>query len=179
MKKMFLILVSVLVLGGCSVDDDVGGDDMAITTYPNIVEASRIVVEGGYLVEYFYNGVDVKDFLNFVIKKVLGTDVYSSGKFVNEKFKNLLKMNLSFELKQGKEDNELYDIYNYRLESVRIVEFYDNSDYGVGVRIGLNLKNVLNNDILTITKNLNGVIELSSAVGNFCNGQFTIFEPSE
>lgn len=63
MKKLFLILVSVLVLGGCSVDDDTsvsgggvssGGDDMAITTYPNVVEASRTVVEGGYLVDYVY-----------------------------------------------------------------------------------------------------------------------------
>lgn len=176
MKKLFLILVFVFVLGGCSVN---GGDDMAITTYPSVVKASKTVVEGGYLVEYFYSGVDVKDFFNFVIEKVLGTDVYSSGKFVDEKFKNLLKMNLNFQLSQKKEDNELYDIYNYRLESVRVVEFFDNSDYGVGVKIVLNLKNVLNNDILSLTKGLNGVIDVSSPVGAFCNGQFVIFEPSE
>lgn len=176
MKKLFLVLVSVFVLGGCSVN---GGDDMAVTTYPSVVKASKIVVEGGYLVEYFYSGVDVKDFFNFLIKKVLDTDTYVSGEFVDEKFKNLLKMNLNFQLHQKSTDNELYDVYNYRLESVRIVEFFDNSDYGVGVKIVLNLKNVLNNDILSLTKNLNGVIDVSSPVGVFCNGQFTIFEPSE
>lgn len=86
MKKLFLILVSVLVLGGCSVDDDIsasgggvsiGGDDMAVTTYPNVVEASRTVVEGGYLVDYVYipkNGVSlengIKEFFSNIVAKL-------------------------------------------------------------------------------------------------------------
>lgn len=99
MKKLFLILVSVLVLGGCSVDDDIsasgggvsnGGDDMAITTYPNVVEASRTVVEGGYLVDYFYIGNQslplengIKDFFLAILKEkgLTISDFEKVGKF--------------------------------------------------------------------------------------------------
>lgn len=99
MKKLFLILVSVLVLGGCSVDDDTsvsggsvssGGDDMAITTYPNVVEASRTVVEGGYLVDYFYIGNQslslengIKDFFLAILKEkgLTISDFEKVGKF--------------------------------------------------------------------------------------------------
>lgn len=108
MKKLFLILVSVLVLGGCSVDDDIsasgggvssGGDDMAITTYPNVVEASRTAVEGGYLVDYVYipkNGVSleygIKEFFSNIVAK-LGFKV---SDFVNvpDEFRRVFNIDL-------------------------------------------------------------------------------------
>lgn len=118
MKKLFLILVSVLVLGGCSVDDDIsvsgggvssGGDDMAITTYPNVVEASRTVVEGGYLVDYvvvgkisvleieklFYEKLGMSKILDFEEKSLYMFDVTCP---VGYEFKKILVNGVGYEV---------------------------------------------------------------------------------
>lgn len=180
MKKLFLILVSVLVLGGCSVDDDVvGGDDMSITTYPNVVEASRTVVEGGYLVDYVYTGGEISDFIDFLIEKVVGSKSFTSGSFVRDKIENLLSLNIIFKFGGKQVSNEIYDIYNFSLMETRVIEFYDNSDEDYGVRINFNFFNVLLSGVFTITKNTNGTVKMSSTIGDFVKGRFTIFEPSK
>lgn len=124
MKKLFLILVSVLFLGGCSVDDDTsvsgggvssGGDDMAITTYPNVVEASRTVVEGGYLVDYYAN-------LGSVNEDVFCNSLYSFMEKIKEKmnlsnvgFVALLgKSNFSF---VASSDYGNYDLYHFSIDA--------------------------------------------------------------
>ncbi|WP_296692835.1 hypothetical protein [Treponema sp. UBA7567] len=132
MKKLFLILASVLLLGGCSVDDDTsasgggvssGGDDMAITTYPNVVEASRTVVEGGYLVDYVFYVDDLLKTakegvleLMFFIADKLGVNLSNETSVEKLSYEFYKVFNLNFKL-GGKES--LYDYNNY--------EFYETS----------------------------------------------------
>ena len=132
MKKLFLVLASVLLLGGCSVDDDTsvigggvsnGGDDMAITTYPNVVEASRTVVEGGYLVDYYVK-------FNAVSEDVFCNTLYSFMSKIKEKmnltdvgFISLLgESNFCF---VANSDYGTYDSYRFCLEGCNYVGTFD------------------------------------------------------
>lgn len=199
MKKLFLILVSVLVLGGCSVDDDIsvsgggvsnGGDDM-ITTYPNVVEASRTVVDGGYLVNYVYfNDVETAfsvGLLSFIsrIWSILGKNLDSnSDTYVEDIYRLFSKRLFSFEC-YSSFNNFMYSLRLQRLQyldSTKTLFFYVGGEYyeASGNRtycIELRIKN-------------NGVSLGSSYYGNtsypigdngvtkFLRGHFTIFEPS-
>lgn len=129
MKKLFLILVSVLVLGGCSVDDDIsasgggvsnGGDDMAITTYPNVVEASRTVVEGGYLVDYvgFGNGLNTYELTKIICEKLNlpFNDLYES-------WKNKIKF--MFDLTGG----EIYGVFRKKATNRFSIVVYSAHEY--------------------------------------------------
>ena len=82
MRKILSVLavLAVLGLGGCSVSDDDGGDenirgDDVVTVYPDVVEASRTAVDGGYLVQYRMESRDslgVKEFnASLFVQKVL------------------------------------------------------------------------------------------------------------
>lgn len=112
--------ISILILGGCSVDDDIsvgggvsnGGDDMAITTYPNVVEASRTAVEGGYLVDYVFRnfGASVEEGVkNFflAILNVRGLSI-SDFKDVGKFFVNDV-LNAEFETGRIRDKDEYYE----------------------------------------------------------------------
>lgn len=145
MKKLFLILVSVLVLGGCSVDDDIfasggsvssGGDDMAITTYPNVVEASRTVVEGGYLVDYVFYVDDLLKTaeegvleLMFLIADKLGVNLSNETSVEKLSYEFYKVFNLNFKLR----DNSLYNYNNYEFYRTS-QEYIDFHLVGVGVQ---------------------------------------------
>lgn len=173
MKKLFLILVSVLVLGGCSVDDDVvGGDDMAITTYPNIVEASRTVVEGGYLVEYvyYYDGDTFNNgLLNFVskiwdiIETNFGTDTNAS--FLEEFARRVF--NVEFNTRN-------YCLKLNHFSSVNsVISFYFSGVYW-------NNAYKVFGCILEMPKNgVSSNINRYLIDDTFVKGKFTIFEPAE
>lgn len=186
MKKLFLILVSVLVLGGCSVDDDVsasgggvsnGGDDM-VTTYPNVVETSRTVVEGGYLVDYvFYSSRNSFDFFKYFFE-VLGVDKFSSGSSLFEFVKKScmkLTLNCFIEtLSSSQTFNELVlldlsDFGFYTDKSDKVSEFYL-------ILSGVGNKKTYN---VVVTRFSNGDVKIANDGLNSCGGRFTIFEPSD
>ena len=200
MKKLFLILVSVLVLGGCSVDDDIsasgggvsnGGDDMAITTYPNVVEASRTVVEGGYLVDYVYIHDSESSFsvglLSFISRiwdifdkyVDVNTDIY-----VSEIYRLFSERLFTFECYSSYGDF----VYSLKLQRVEYLAstktlffyvggeyYYDsgNATYCIELRMKENGVSVGN----SIYGNTSYPIG-NNGVTKFLRGRFTIFEPS-
>lgn len=187
MKKLFLILVSVLVLGGCSVDDDIsvsgggvssGGDDMAITTYPNVVEASRTAVEGGYLVDYvFYSKHNSFDFFKYFFE-ILGVDNFSSASALFDFVKKScvkLTLNCFIEtISSSQTFNELVlldlsDFGFYSDNNDKFSEFYL-------ILSGLGNKK---NYTVVVTRSSNGDIKIANDGLNSCGGRFTIFEPSK
>lgn len=192
MKKLFLILVSVLVLGGCSVDDDVvGGDDMAITTYPNVVEASRTVVDGGYLVDYFYIGNQslslengIKDFFLAILKEkgLTISDFEKVGKFF---ISEVVSANFDVGEVKSKETYPKYEysdvgriLYKYELGTV---DSYLDSTWGRYV-YGISFVDLIGKTSGYINSEKSDSFPFSvKGFKGTCvfKGKFTIFEPSK
>ena len=180
MKKLFLVLASVLLLGGCSVDDDTsasgggvsnGGDDMAITTYPNVVEASKTVVEGGYLVDYRVN----EGRLSSIFAKIfdlLGIRINTFDfKLIAEKF-----LHLSFWVRSQTIDTAGTK-EKYYLKSAYVKKLYASADM-----IGLVHSFYCDYSVDDVDKSL----EFNCSNGKFFGDdvsvkgcQFTLFEPSK
>lgn len=189
MKKLFLILVSVLVLGGCSVDDDIsvsggsvssGGDDM-VTTYPNVVEASRTVVEGGYLVDYVYipkNGVSleygIKEFFSNIVAK-LGFKV-SDFANVPDEFRRVF--NIDLRILSG------VSAYSYSVYELQKIE----NSVGLEVTVGASYRvtfhkvglGVVSKEPVIFYENGDTDITVANFDGRMVDiSRFTIFEPSK
>lgn len=180
MRKLFLILVSVLVLGGCSVDDDIsasgggvssGGDDM-ITTYPNVVEASRTSVKGGYLVDYVFY---VDDLLKTAEEGVLELMFFIADK---------LGVNLSNETSVEKLSYEFYKVFNlnFKLRDASLYtfnsyEFYKTSQEKIEFHlVGVGVESKTPRFFYSLP---NKKFDVSYLSGSYFSGAcFTIFEPS-
>lgn len=198
MKKLFLILVSVLVLGGCSVDDDIsvsgggvssGGDDM-VTTYPNVVEASRTVVEGGYLVDYYVNGLEnnnIQDAFFMVFENIWKkTGIKNSPlyqDFVELFAKSLVSVKVNWLLGAGLEILDLTvvgHIYENGLSDPNSVLFSVGEHSGVDVYIQVGIGFIDDTDNLELKKIAQKGYSSSafndSHIFSCC---FTLFEPSK
>lgn len=192
MKKLFLILVSVLFLGGCSVDDDVvGGDDMAITTYPNVVEASRTAVEGGYLVDYVYFHDSDSSFsvglLSFISRIWDIFEKYvdvNSDVYVSEIYQLFSKRLFSFECYSSFNDY----VYSLRLQRIQYLastktlffyvggEYYDSGNKTYCIELRMKESGVV---VGTSTYGNTSYPIGDNGVTKFLRGRFTIFEPAK
>ena len=201
MKKLFLVLASVLLLGGCSVDDYTsvigggvsnGGDDMAITTYPNVVEASRTAVEGGYLVDYVYIHDAESSFsvglLSFISRIWDIFDRYvdvNSDNYLSEIYRLFSERLFNFECYSSYG----YFVYSLRLQRIQYLEsnktlffyvggeyYYDSGNATYCIELRMKEKGVsVGNSIYGNTSYPIG----NNGVTEFLRGRFTIFEPSE
>ena len=188
MKKLFLILVFVLVLGGCSVYDDIsasgggvsnGGDDMAITTYPNVVEASRAVVEGGYLVDYVYipkNGVSLENGIKEFFSNIVAKLGFKVSDYVNvpDEFRRVF--NVDLRILSG------VSAYSYSVYELQKIENSLGFDATVGVSYRVTFHKIGTGVVSKEPKIFysNGDIAVDNFEGREVDiSKFTIFEPSK
>lgn len=187
MRKILFVLavLAVLGLGGCSVSDDDGGENngddknMAVTVYPYVVEASRTVVDGGYLVDYFFVGnEEVKgsdSFISFVnsILKVLKVSLKDDGTTLFNSFHKIVDGSFCF-LSVDENIMRQYELsYFQKNSSDKIQLTFVSRSLGTGTDIYTMISRFGSGEIVAFGS--------QSALNHYSliNGKFTIFEPKE
>lgn len=198
MRKILFVLavLAVLGLGGCSVSDDDnrvennGDENMSVTVYPNVVEASRIAVDGGYLVEYSLLPSGEYLFFDFVntLWNLIGIPIDYLSSFSADVF---LKKVKSLEILFGSVDNKGgWNGSFYRLSLVQKTVYGDSGEGGgffvmlASERYGSNsLYQILQTgkygDSVSSKLSESSITYPSDSSKNVLSGRFTIFEPKE